>query len=59
MEPGQVDEHDGVRSMVAEIAVGLPQPGVELRDLSGDVQEPHHGMVGERIKQPAAGGFEP
>ncbi len=55
VQPRVIDEHHGVRSLVAKIAIGLEDQPDEREEIEENVEEPHHGQVDQRIKQGRAG----
>src|SRR5262249_29181961 len=56
VEPGVVDQHDRVRAVVAEVAVGAEQQADEQSQVGVHPQEPHDGQLAERVQELGAGG---
>ena len=57
VEAGIVDQHDGVRALVAEVAIGAGKQRQEDVRVGEHAREPHDGELAERIEKLATGGF--
>jgi hypothetical protein len=55
VEAGIVDQHHGVRSVMAEVAIGPPPKRKELVDVDDHAEDPHHGQHSHVRVELAAG----
>ena len=55
VEARKVDEHDRIRTMMGEVAIGTREEREKDVDVGEHASKPHHRQLAERVKQLAAG----